>query len=63
MFNCVLNTPLFTYSYIQIPYKFTIIVLIADSTLKQIRSTRSEIVENVIFGLEYVTQCGLILRY
>ena len=44
MFDLVLNTPLFIYSYMQMAHIFTIIVLIVESKLKHINTTRSKIV-------------------
>ena len=57
----VLNTPLFTYSYIQLSRIFTITVLIAKSTLKHINSTRSNIFGNSIFELKGVPNVVLFL--
>ena len=54
---------MFTNSNIQVSHTFTIIGLIAESTLKFINDTRSKIYGNPIFEMEVVTLSGLILKH
>ena len=55
-------TNMFTSSYIQVSHTFTIIVPIADSTLKFIKDTKSNIFGNPIFDRKVVTLSGLIIK-
>ena len=51
-----------TNSHIQVPNLFTIIGVIADSTLKFINDTRSKIFGNLIFEMKVITKSGLIFK-
>ena len=53
---------MFTSSYIQASHTFTMIRLIAESTMKLISDTRSNIFGNPIFEIKVVTQTGLFLN-
>ena len=52
-----------TNSHIQVPNLFTIIGVIADSTLKFINDTRSKIFGNLIFEMKVITKSGLIFKH
>ena len=52
-----------TNSHIQVPNLFTIIGVIADSTMKFINDTRSKIFGNLIFEMKVITKSGLIFKH
>ena len=50
-------------SYIQVSNTFTIIGLIAESTLKILNNTKSKIFRNLIFEMKVVSYSGLIFKH
>ena len=52
-----------TNSSIQVSHTFTIIGLIAESTLKFVYDTRSKIFGNPILEIKVVAQSGLVFKY
>ena len=54
---------MFTNSNMQVSHKFTIVGLIAESTLKFINDTRTKIFGNMILEMKFIAQSSLILKH